>query len=346
MSRLYDRLGALGTKPLASGGLEAAAGEAPVKAIAEADRSRGLARAVPIDVSNVLSYVYQTRLEDSVASEELFNVAPPFEYMFVEASVPSYMRTPKGVLPKTNSIGRYGVYVGSGDFSAEEDPARSIADELGRWKCAGVEGMDLSEARWLLRLRPYIETVKGSVYGPLGVAFVTVRGDGSIVTVGGGDGYHVNTLGIRPWNAPEGASQTEVAGSLRDDILDPMLYAFLFLHAGNVELVANDPPQKASRKHERRYGRPLTRYYTLDIEPFKEVLEREGGAATEGLRKALHLCRGHFRRPKNSPPDAPQTQWVRSHMRGSTLSGEIRKDYRLGVGETDSEPEPYSPKTD
>ena len=64
--------------------------------------------------------------------------------------------------------------------------------------------------------------------------------------------------------------------------LGPALFAISLMHCKNVDLRSVDPPERLSRKHERKTGRPLTRYYVLDIEPMRSVLDREGQAQTEG----------------------------------------------------------------
>jgi hypothetical protein len=38
----------------------------------------------------------------------------------------------------------------------------------------------------------------------------------------------------------------------------------------------------------------MLKYHTIEIEPMKKVLRHEGRIETEGLKRALHICRGHF----------------------------------------------------
>ncbi len=92
------------------------------------------------------------------------------------------------------------------------------------------------------------------------------------------------------------------------------------------------PPAKASRRHERKYGKPLTRYYILEIEPMKEILRTEGRSAQVGLKRALHICRGHF--ATYSPEKSlfgkyAGTFWKPQHIRGTKERGEIVKDYEV-----------------
>ncbi len=70
----------------------------------------------------------------------------------------------------------------------------------------------------------------------------------------------------------------------------------------------------------------------------KEVLRREGGSETNGLKKALHICRGHF---ATYSPEHPLfgkftgTFWKPAHVRGSQEHGIVVKDYVIKVPSPD-----------
>jgi hypothetical protein len=103
-----------------------------------------------------------------------------------------------------------------------------------------------------------------------------------------------------------------------------------FCHCKNVRRVelADD---RGGRWH-RRTGVPVDRYYTLDIDPMREVLRSEGGSEQSGLQRALHICRGHF---AHYTPEHPLfgkyvgTFWRPDHVRGSADHGTVRKDYKV-----------------
>ncbi len=125
-------------------------------------------------------------------------------------------------------------------------------------------------------------------------------------------------------------------------LLMPALFAVSLMHCKNVDVRPVDPPERLSRRHERKTGRPLTRYHVLAIEPMRRILDTEGGAQTKGLRHALHICRGHF---KTFTEDAPLfgkhvgTYWWPSYARGSAEKGVVEKNYRIrldgdGVGQS------------
>ncbi|MCZ2154732.1 MAG: hypothetical protein LC114_12665 [Bryobacterales bacterium] len=75
----------------------------------------------------------------------------------------------------------------------------------------------------------------------------------------------------------------------------PALLATSFLHCRNVSTEEHVPPAKLNKAYRRRHGLPLVRYKTLTIEPMKRILRKEGQVDVNGLPKALHICRGHFK---------------------------------------------------
>jgi hypothetical protein len=129
------------------------------------------------------------------------------------------------------------------------------------------------------------------------------------------------------------AEVREFVGSLNQS-LGPALLAISLMHCKNVDVRPVDPPERLSRKHQRRHGRPLTRYHVLAIDPMRRVLTSEGEAETKGLRHAMHICRGHF---KTYTEDAPLfgrhtgTYWWESRARGRAEHGVVEKDYRIGL---------------
>lgn len=112
----------------------------------------------------------------------------------------------------------------------------------------------------------------------------------------------------------------------------PVLLALSFLHCKNVTVATNEPNPKLSRVFQKKRGRPLTRFHTLEIEPMKEVLIREGEVEKMGLRRALHIVRGHFATYSEEHPMFGRmtgTFYRPAHVRGSINEGIILKDYEV-----------------
>lgn len=116
-------------------------------------------------------------------------------------------------------------------------------------------------------------------------------------------------------------------------LLDAALFTVGLLHVKNVQAVDVEPNHKQSRKYEKHYGQPLTRYKVLKVtgkgaSSGQTIGERVGG----GSPKSLHWCRGHFRTYDDSAPlfgKLTGTFYIDPHMRGSRQRGEVIKDYEV-----------------
>lgn len=111
---------------------------------------------------------------------------------------------------------------------------------------------------------------------------------------------------------------------------------FSLLHCKNVTLEDEPIPKNIgaiNRKRKKKGKRELysIRYKTLVVEPFKKVAAAQGGGS-EGVRKALHMCRGHFKDYRDGPGlfgKLHKLYWWDMHMRGDKANGEVRKDYAI-----------------
>jgi len=121
----------------------------------------------------------------------------------------------------------------------------------------------------------------------------------------------------------------------------PALLAISFLHCRNVSTEDHVPPAKLNKAYRRRHGRPLVRYKTLAIEPMKQVLRKQGQIESQGLSKALHICRGHFKDYRASAGLFGKHKglfWWDMHARGAPDHGAVVKDYAIKLpnsGEVD-----------
>ena len=116
--------------------------------------------------------------------------------------------------------------------------------------------------------------------------------------------------------------------------LFPFLFAFSLANCKNVTTSLVHPPEKLSRAYQRRHGMPLSRYYTLNIEPMKKVLREEGKAESHGLKHALSVCRGHFvnyTEGKGLFGKYHGQFWIPQHVRGSASHGVVTKDYAVSA---------------
>jgi len=241
-----------------------------------------------------------TDMSDVVAS-----MAPPFDQFFIE-----FQR-----VPNEWKLNAWGVR-----FTAVSDPA----------EIAKIHPPDNGYPRWVLEMETYLEKHKGEPFGPVARHFCGLAEDGSWFRHSDGRVYWGGGLVSMSAEPPEDVNQ-----DWGDDIaqlLFPALMAISFMHCKNVSLDAITPPEKLSRRHLKRYGRPLVSYGELRIDPIRRLLEQQRKGVGGSLRKALHLCRGHF---KTFAADAPLlghvtgTYWWGPHMRGAQSAGVAFRDYRV-----------------
>lgn len=262
---------------------------------------------------------YWSVLPDGTNMLDLVDVlVPPYERLFVE-----FQRQPNS---RNVDLNAWGVLI---------EGARVEGEHL-----VGGEASPPTEVTadgWLLEASLVCEYRKGEPVGPLAKWLIPLDAEGRSMP-GDTGGYGSMFMGELVFE--QSGSQSEVpqeelfrfADQLGPPLLGPALFAISLMHCKNVDVRSVDPPERMSKSHARRKGRPLTRYYVLDIGPMRRILDREGEAQTRGLRHALHICRGHF---KTYTPEAPLlgrhtgTYWWPAHARGAGEQGVVEKDYRI-----------------
>jgi hypothetical protein len=111
-------------------------------------------------------------------------------------------------------------------------------------------------------------------------------------------GVDTNERGIQCWFSPLVSwPQFEI---LRNDPPDLEMFvapflAISFCHCKNVPLVREPISPKLKTKRERKYGWTPDAWHTLRIEPMRMQLNAAGAEGVGGLKRALHIMRGHFK---------------------------------------------------
>lgn len=167
-----------------------------------------------------------------------------------------------------------------------------------------------SEAKWAMITSPWQWSNVGRCLpiwtGHIGAMFIGARGSyvTSLVTAQTQDSF--------PW------SWFHIIG-----------LGISFMHCKNVRQVESKD-ESGSQRFREQYKIPKFRYRTLLLDPMKEVLRREGQSETQGLKRALHICRGHFSTYSDEKPlfgKYAGTFWIPDHVRGKKEYGEVQKDY-------------------
>ncbi len=261
-----------------------------------------------IVVDNVADYFYgpDGRHAEAWTLEHFPNIAPPFEQWLME-----FRRGPQCIVGAVFHAERL-------DADGIVEQAKHFASMPAWW----VEVIFLAAAQ---------KTDPLSLCGQMQFA---VDGRGAVARIFHQNGQEVPFIASSDhpvWQGLERKQQQAQMASCARGILYPALLALSFMHCKNVARVEVQPPPKLSRAHARRHGAPLVKYYTLQIDPMREVLRREGDSERVGLKKALHICRGHFAHYDDKPLFGKYqgTFWRPSHVRGSGQHGIVVKDYAV-----------------
>jgi len=114
--------------------------------------------------------------------------------------------------------------------------------------------------------------------------------------------------------------------------LNPVFLSLSFMHCKNVTIESNDPKRLPNGRISRHS--PKITYKTLKIEPMKKILETEGDIQHNGLKRALHICRGHFKDFTQGPGLFGRNKglyWWDSQVRGKIENGIVVKDYSVNA---------------
>lgn len=188
---------------------------------------------------------------------------------------------------------------------------------------------DPATTRWLMRIAFFQQAQEGFCGGPVMSWLIGISPEGKIVTAKDGKFLFVTNEYLPTYQRARVAMDD--AQLLWVDVL-PILLGLSFLHCKNVQRVRVEGSVKLNKARLRRGKKPLATYYTLEIDPMKKVLREEGQIATQGLKRALHITRGHFAdytAGKGLFGKVHGTFWVPQHVKGSASHGIVEKDYAV-----------------
>lgn len=268
-------------------------------------------QAVAFDVQNVAEYVGAH--PNLNPKKDVPTIAPPFELMWFEHRHHEYSEFEVGIL------------VASVD--SDEDHARSFLTR----ESVGSPLLAFADTpRWCSDYYVWLRMASlfQDSFGPVCVCSTVLNTDGlpCAVDESGEPVIRVTEMKHTPLydnfnDVPQGFIEA----------LIPTQMALAFLHCKNVRISESIPKRHEQRAAKRR-GDPVLTFRTLDIEPMRKVLANQGGIARNGLKKALHICRGHFATYTDDKPLFGKYSgqfWIPAHVRGTAEAGTIVKDYRV-----------------
>jgi hypothetical protein len=269
---------------------------------------------VCIDASNVAEYFYEVSSQETWTTKDFPNIAPPFNIFCIEYNLPKMVNC-NGKLLEARWMSKKQAVI----FEAlprEETPEKytKLLPVNSKWIVVCIICHEYNKDEGPIPLAKI-------VYGVTQEGLWALGENNKDVCLF--QPYENNYFGFTP------EIQDEIRG-----LLNPCLLAISFMHCKNTTVSENKPPEKVQLKRKKNNKPPLTQYYTLDIEPMKKVLKTEGGINGGGLKRALHICRGHFKDYSNGKGLFGKYKglyWWDSTVRGTKETGEIVKDYNIKV---------------
>ncbi len=280
-----------------------------------------LREGVIVVADNVAEYFYAGNdQEEWDLNTDYPTLAPPFDRCFIEWRRPSKVVSREcGVRETTGALRATGA-------TCQSRPIAELTDAALKVYAAGLVPISemRSRLRWWLEVATVGEISAGRYMGPLACFTLLLDEQGRLL------GKH--TIIYMNWVSP--APQPDFFAEWLAGPLLCLGMVLSFFHCKNVGLREEVPPQALSRAHQKRHGKPLTRYHVLEIEPMKQVLRTEGQRDETGLKKALHICRGHFadyREGQGLFGKYHGRYWVPMHARGAIKEGVVTKDYAVKI---------------
>ncbi len=280
-----------------------------------------LREAEVFQVDNVAEYFYAVSDQENWRDEDFPCVAPPFNVMFLEFGRPSRINSSVNgiVAAEENCAARTGWLLTSSE-RADGEPG---------WDLTGTAMLELDAKDPLVK----------AGFAATGILWTGVY-QGLVLNPDGSIEEQFDPGAVYPaaWLEEPGREEarrqavSEFATAVSTTIC-PALLALTFANARNVRQETVSPPPRLVRRDTKLRRPPRFTYRTLDIGPVRAMIEGEGGLGEHGsFKKALHVCRGHFKTYTEDHPLYGKhvgTWWWAPQVRGRPDAGYADKDYRV-----------------
>lgn len=259
------------------------------------------------------------------SDEDFPHVAPPFPMFCIEHACPAVFRNVDRLTGEVREItGEQNPILQTAYvfMSIPADTARQLCQSTPSNSFVNVSWgpiLEESEPKWIVQCVQWMALKKNGAAFPTGLLWsvgVSETGKGLSRTCWpgifaghyGGDPAQLNAEMHLPW------------------------LVLSFMHCKNVRRIECTEAAGPEDKWLRRKKLPRLVYHQLDIGPMREVLTTEGQMESVGLKRALHICRGHFATYSDERPLFGKYTgqfWKPSHVRGAAEFGIVQKDYNV-----------------
>jgi len=260
-----------------------------------------LENSMVFEISNICEYLFKKHSSnhDEFTPKDFPNIAPPFDKIWFEYVTPHEIVTNQYGVIKFNvdNLRRTGICIVS----------EKKSDEIIKWQSIGFT---------------FQETKDGFIILDPSTISYLLRSDGSLIEFKK-DYQLVRTA----WNA-----NILGKGGIGFLYWTPW-FALSLLHCKNVEIKKTQIGSKLQKKRTMSDRLPLLDYHVLDIGPVRKILDQTMQEKNVGFKKALHICRGHFKdfsRGKGLFGKYQGLYWWDMALRG-TQPRIVLKDYTIKV---------------
>lgn len=303
-----------------------------------------LRSATVIQANNVAQYLYGTNRKDPHnLTQDFPNIAPPWPNFFVEFAMPKTICevTPEGSQmvqwegPKTLGLHWMAGRRGSYDFDAQQSLFRTLSESSNtQIRSKYLEAAE--QAAWFGHVHLYNDLQGSDPDGPVWLFLFPISSESQFFLCDHPAEYGSSSVVVIERPADPVRWPIPIKPTIHRVIWMAMAVSLMtlsFCNCKNVTIAPVSPPIGLSRKFERKHGKPLFRYNVINIQPITKMLDTEGGASVNGLKHALHICRGHFKDYKERGLFGKELlkgiYWWPAHVRGSPEQGITISDYRV-----------------
>lgn len=284
-----------------------------------------------IVIDNVAEFFWSNE-KDQWDNHDFPNVAPPFPAAFIEYVMPEKMMTLKGWQPTPYPGSQVGWLCVAWEGSRAVDvikttlqqPQTSVLPGLAEFFQGNIGLLERGEAKWMVHATLFIS------HGKQTRGLAAYAGYDWVLMIAPSGELLYSSVHIHMAQS-EGTSD-QCLRSVGWYTLCPVLLALSFLHCKGTVVRDDTEVEGPPAKWLRQKRLPKTKYYTLQVKPMLDTIRRTASEGNTGIKRALHICRGHFRRYTEDAPLFGKyigTCWIESHVRGSSEAGEVVKQYEV-----------------